>query len=72
MGSAQRGTVTNYISNLSELELTRKIEHAVRTNGTISNVNNNFTRDLKKEKADEVARLKEEEQLFAGPEDKTF
>lgn len=48
IGSDRNGNVTNFISSLREVELTRKIEHIARTRGIFSNVNNNFTRKLTK------------------------
>lgn len=48
MGSDCNGIVTNFISNLQEVELTRKIEHIARTRGIFNNINNNFTRKLNK------------------------
>lgn len=42
-GSMDNCKVTNFISSLSELDLVRKIEHAVRTQDILPNVNGNIT-----------------------------
>lgn len=42
--SATNCRVTNFISGIGQLDLVRKIEHTVRTNGTLPNVNANIHR----------------------------
>lgn len=42
--SATDCRVTNFISGIGQLDLVRKIEHAVRTKGVLPNVNANIHR----------------------------
>lgn len=73
MGSAGKGSVMNFVSSMNELELVKKIEHAIRTQGTIADVNNNFTRNLQKEEREKVQKSVEKETPFPADEfDKTF
>lgn len=56
--SATDCRVTNFISGIGQLDLVRKIEHAVRTNGTLPNVNANIHRII----CDRILRDMEKEE----------
>lgn len=47
--SATNCQVTNFISGMHQLDLVRKIEHAVRTKGVLPDVNANINRIIMKE-----------------------
>lgn len=49
IGSDRNGMVTNFVANISDVNIVRKIEQISRTGGTFQNVNNNFTRKKRKE-----------------------
>lgn len=55
--SATNCRVTNFISGVSQLDLVRKIEHAVRTKGVLPDVNANIHRII----CDKIIREMERE-----------
>lgn len=59
--SATNCQVTNFISGMNQLELVRKIEHAVRTKGDLPDVNANINRII----CDKIIKeIKEEDKEF--------
>lgn len=53
--------MTNFISGLDQLTLVRKIEHAVRTKGTLPDVNANINRII----CDKIMHdIEKEDQVF--------
>lgn len=65
--SATNCQVTNFISGMNQLDLVRKIEHAVRTKGVLPDVNANINRII----CDKIVREieKEDKDFFKGIKD---
>lgn len=62
--SANNCQVTNFISGMNQLELVRKIEHAVRTKGVLPDVNANINRIICDKIVGEIE--KEDKEFFKG------
>lgn len=47
LGTAERCSVTNFVSSEREIDLVKRIEHTARTFGVLPNVNANITNIIK-------------------------